>query len=76
MNKDRRARIQALINKLEDIKEDIDFIKDEEQEYYDNMPENFQMGEKGDKAQEAIDNLDYAYSSIEEVVEYLEEALA
>jgi uncharacterized coiled-coil DUF342 family protein len=75
MNKDRRARIQALINKLEDIKEDIDFIKDEEQEYYDNMPENFQMGEKGDKAQEAIDNLDYAYSSIEEVVEYLEEAL-
>lgn len=76
MNKDRRARIQALINKLEDIREDIDFIKDEEQEYYDNMPENFQMGEKGDKAQEAIDNLDYAYSSIEEVVEYLEEALA
>ena len=76
MNKDRRARIQALINKLEDIKEDIDFIKGEEQEYYDNMPENFQMGEKGDKAQEAIDNLDYAYSSIEEVVEYLEEALA
>lgn len=75
MNKDRRARIQALINKLEDIKEDIDFIKDEEQEYYDNMPENFQMGEKGDKAQEAIDNLDYAYSSIDEVVEYLEEAL-
>lgn len=75
MNKDRRARIQALINKLEDIREDIDFIKDEEQEYYDNMPENFQMGEKGDKAQEAIDNLDYAYSSIEEVVEYLEEAL-
>lgn len=75
MNKDRRARIQALLNKLEDIKEDIDFIKDEEQEYYDNMPENFQMGEKGDKAQEAIDNLDYAYSSIEEVVEYLEEAL-
>ena len=76
MNKDRRARIQALINKLEDIREDIDFIKDEEQEYYDNMPENFQMGEKGDKAQEAIDNLNYAYSSIEEVVEYLEEALA
>jgi uncharacterized coiled-coil DUF342 family protein len=76
MNKDRRARIQALINKLEDIKVDIDFIKDEEQEYYDNMPENFQIGEKGDKASEAIDNLDYAYSSIEEVVEYLEEALA
>ena len=76
MNNDRRARIQALINKLEDIKEDIDFIKDEEQESYDNMPENFQAGERGDKAQEAIDNLDYAYSQIDEVREYLEEALA
>ena len=75
MNKDRRARIQALINKLEDIKEDIDFIKDEEQEYYDNMPESIQAGEKGDKAQEAVDNLDYAYSQIDEVIEYLEEAL-
>lgn len=76
MNNDRRARIQALIDKLEDIKEDIDFIKDEEQESYDNMPENFQAGERGDKAQEAIDNLDYAYSQIDEVREYLEEALA
>ena len=76
MNNDRRARIQALINKLEDIKEDIDFIKDEEQEYYDNMPESIQAGERGDKAQEAIDNLDYAYSQIDEVREYLEEALA
>ena len=76
MNNDRRARIQALIDKLEGIKEDIDFIKDEEQESYDNMPENFQAGERGDKAQEAIDNLDYAYSQIDEVREYLEEALA
>ena len=76
MNNDRRARIQALINKLEDIKEDIDSIKEEEQEYYDNMPESIQAGERGDKAQEAIDNLDYAYSQIDEVREYLEEALA
>lgn len=76
MNKDRRARIQALIDKLYDIQSDIDFIKEEEQEYYDNMPESIQYGEKGDKAQEAIDNLDYAYSQIDEVIEYLEEALA
>ena len=76
MNKDRRARIQALIDKLYDIQSDIDFIKEEEQEYYDNMPEIIQYGEKGDKAQEAIDNLDYAYSQIDEVVEYLEVALA
>ena len=76
MNNDRRARIQALINKLEDIKEDIDFIKDEEQEYYDNMPESIQAGERGDKAQEAIDNLESTLDYLNDVTGFLEEALA
>lgn len=76
MNNDRRARIQALIDKLEDIKEDIDSIKEEEQGYYDNMPESIQAGERGDKAQEAIDNLENALSSFDEISDYLEEALA
>ena len=39
------------------------------------MPESIQAGEKGDKAQEAVDNLDYACSQIDEVIEYLEGAL-
>lgn len=76
MNKDRRARIQALIDKLEGIKEDIDFIKDEEQEYYDNMPESIQAGERGDKAQEAIDNLESTLDYLNDVTGFLEEALA
>lgn len=76
MNNNRRARIQALINKLEDIKEDIDFIKDEEQEYYDNMPESIQAGERGDKAQEAIDNLESTLDYLNDVTGFLEEALA
>lgn len=76
MNNNRRARIQALIDKLEDIKEDIDFIKDEEQEYYDNMPESIQAGERGDKAQEAIDNLESTLDYLNDVTGFLEEALA
>lgn len=76
MNNDRRARIQALIDKLEDIKEDIDFIKDEEQGYYDNMPESIQAGERGDKAQEAIDNLESTLDYLNDVTGFLEEALA
>ena len=76
MNNNRRARIQALIDKLEGIKEDIDFIKDEEQEYYDNMPESIQAGERGDKAQEAIDNLESTLDYLNDVTGFLEEALA
>lgn len=76
MNNDRRARIQALIDKLEGIKEDIDSIKEEEQGYYDNMPESIQAGERGDKAQEAIDNLESTLDYLNDVTGFLEEALA
>lgn len=73
MNDDRRARIQDLVNRLESIKEDLDTIRDEEQEYYDNMPESIQGGMRGEKAEEAIENLEEAYSGIEQALDYLQE---
>ena len=36
---------------------DIDDLRDELQEWYDNLPESFQNGSKGEQLQEAIDNL-------------------
>lgn len=76
MNNNRRARIQALIYKLNDIQSDIEIIKDEEQEYYDNMPESIQAGERGDKATEAIENLESTLDYLNDVTGFLEEALA
>lgn len=75
MNKDRRKRIQDVKDQLLNLLTEIEEIKDEEQEAYDNLPESLQEGGKGEKMSEAIDNLDSAYSSLEEVAEYLEEAL-
>ena len=75
MNKARRKRIQELKDKLLDILTEIEGIKDDEQEAYDSLPESFQDGDKGSKMSEAVDNLDSAYSSLEEVGEYLEEAM-
>lgn len=72
MNKDRRKAIDAAKMLLDDIrsaidaaKEAIETIKDEEQDYFDNMPESFQQGDKGDTAQSAIDNLDNAMSELD-----------
>jgi uncharacterized coiled-coil DUF342 family protein len=72
MNKDRRKAIDALLERIEQLKTDIDAlaseietIKDEEQDYYDNMPESFQDGDKGQRAQEAIDALDNAQQTLE-----------
>jgi len=41
-------------------------VRDEEQEAYDNMPESFQGGEKGEKAQECISAIEDAISSLED----------
>lgn len=70
MNKTRRMQIDEVIAKLEEAKEILEVLGEEEQEYLDNMPESLQMSEKGDKAQEAIDNLEGAVSSLEEAIEY------
>ena len=38
---------------------------DEEQEYYDKMPEGIQMGERGERAANAIDGLENAISAFD-----------
>ena len=68
-----RAEIEALKELICDIKSaasdlhsEIDSIKDEEQEYYDNMPESLQSGEKGQAAEAAVNILEEAISKLEE----------
>lgn len=75
MNKDRRKRIQDIKDQLVDLQTEIEEIKDEEQEAYDNLPESLQDGEKGEKMTDAVDNLDLAYSSLEDAIGYLDEAI-
>lgn len=87
MNKQRRKDIQALVDQLnehvsalEDIRGAIESLRDEEQEYKDSMPENLQYGSNGERADEAIDALENAASSLEslelsDIIEYLESAM-
>lgn len=74
MNAERRKKISVLVGQLSEIKDAIETLKDEEQEYYDNMPESFQNGDKGEAATTAIDQLEQADTSLQEVVDALEEA--
>lgn len=62
------------MEKLEALREEIECIKDEEEEAFDNFPESLQESERGEAMQEAISNLEYAFDSIDEVISYLEEA--
>ena len=75
MNNTRRKQLEALIERIEVIKEELEVLKDEEQEYYDNMPDAFRDGEKGEKASQIIDALDCAYLNLADVPDYIQEAI-
>lgn len=68
MNKDRRKRIAALVLQLDTIKDEIETLRGEEQDYFDAMPEGIQAGPKGDASQSA-------YTSLEEAVDYIESVI-
>ena len=69
MNKERRKEIARAAAMIDEAKGILESCRDEEQEYYDNMPESFQDGEKGSAAQEAIDALEEAVSSLEDITD-------
>lgn len=76
MNANRRKAIQTCIDQLEALQNEIENHMSDEQEYYDNMPESFQNGEKGETAQNAIDNLESTIDSIRESLEHLNESIS
>lgn len=74
MNNTHRKSLRELIEKTEGIKQEIEEIKTEEEEYYNNMPSSVQDGEKGDRAQTVIEYLDEAMTAAGDVIENLTSA--
>lgn len=72
MNKIRRTKIKQQIDAMEIIKSNIEYILDEEQDAFDNMPESLQYSERGETSQEAIDSMENVLSSLEDILEELE----
>lgn len=75
MNKIRRKNLQAIIDRLEELKGSLENLQTEEEEYRDNIPENMQESERYEKADEACDNLSSAVDSLEEVISSIEAAI-
>lgn len=75
MNKNDRKQIGEWIDTLEEIKSGIEDMQENEQEKLENLPEGIQFGERGDRMSAAIENLEYATSSIGEAIDYLNDAM-
>lgn len=66
MNKERRKRLAEAFEKIVEVREILEGVKDEEQEAYDNLPENFQNGERGEEMQNYIEMIDEACGYLED----------
>ena len=75
MNAMRRKSIRKIQAMLLELHEMIENVHDEEEEAYDNLPESLQYSERGEAMEEAIDALDSAMTSCEEIADYLDTAL-
>ncbi len=76
MNRTRRKCLANLSELLEELRISVETLRDEEQEYMDNMPENLQGSERYEVAEAAISNLDDAMDSIGDAISSIEEAMA
>lgn len=68
MNKARREQINEIKVRLQNCLEELETLRDEEQEYYDNMPEGLQYSERGEAAESAASNLSDACESLETII--------
>lgn len=73
MNNKIRAEVKRIMQKLKDdvyslldkAREELEIVRDDEQEAYDNLPDSLQYSEKGNDMERCIEALD-------EMIDYLE----
>lgn len=71
MNKQRREKIKELRTEIEFCKNKLQIILDEEQDYFDNMPENLQGSMRGSDSEDAIGTIEACIDELDEVIEEL-----
>lgn len=73
MNKKRRESLTDVFNKLAEIEEILEKVKEEEQGSYENLPYSFQNGERGEEMQGYIEMLDEAIGYIQDASSVVEQ---
>jgi len=76
MNDARRKQLYAAIENIDTAMNIVTECTDEEQEYFDNMPEGLQGSEKGDQASETIDELQNVVEELNDLMGRIEECKA
>lgn len=75
MNKARRKELDRAADMLREAYSIIESCRDDEEDAYDNLPESFQDGERGEEMQEYIDVMDEAMDKIDDAANAIEEII-
>jgi len=76
MNDSRRKKLAEALAKMQDAKVIIEEVRDEEQESFDNLSEGLQQGDKGQKMEEIVSQLDEAIEACDNADSLVNEAVA
>ena len=74
MNDARRKELDRAFGLIEEAKSIVDSVKSEEQDAFDNMPEGFQQGERGQAMEAAISAMDDVESDLDNAISNIETA--
>lgn len=76
MNKERRKKLTDLFERVEAIKDEVEELSADEWDAFNALPENLQGSERGEQMENISNDLDEAFGLLEDVLEYLENALS
>ena len=75
MNKERRKILEEAYRLIDQGRDMIENVAGEERDTFDNMPEGFQNGERGQRISEIADNLDEVVGALQEALDTIDEAV-
>lgn len=73
MNKARRKKLEKVCKLIEQAKDMLEEVSDDEREAYNNLPESFLYSEMGETMESSIEQMDEAYENLESACSSLEE---
>lgn len=68
MNKKRLKNLETLVSKLEDLRDELQIIQQEEMDCYENAPENLQYSERYEQMETNADNLENACDELDSTI--------
>lgn len=75
MNSKKRARLERAIPIIEEAKDIVEDVMNDEQDCFDNYPPTIQESVRGMRMEDAIDSMDSAVGELEDAVSSLQNAI-